>query len=349
MKFHKINGMLGEDEMKKIRLNMDRKMAYDCIEDTDFSDYMKSHVEPYLNKLKTFGLYERENEKPLYFEGYMLEKAEGTVVVAHGFGESIQKYKEVIYYFLTEHYNVFLLDHRGHGKSVRETGNSDFSLTHIDNFMDYIEDFRGFIEEIVVSMVGTDFPFYIYAHSMGGAIAARYLQMYPGRIKKAVLTAPMLDLYMTMPQIQAQAISYYMVKVGRGKDYIAGHKPFCGTENFKESSSSSRERYEYYFRKKVADQELQNNAGSYSWLYESIKIIKKIQREKRKIQIPICIFTAEKDDLVTREGQVALAKRTPDSQLVLIPGSKHEIYMAPAGIQRQYWRYIFSFLKEKQK
>lgn len=335
--------------MKKIRLNMERKGAYACIEDTEYSKYMKNHVEPYLDGLKKFGLYEREKEKPLYYEGYMLDDAIGTVIVAHGFCESVQKYKEVIYYFLKEHYNVFLLDHRGHGKSVRETGNSDFSLTHIENFMNYVEDFRGFIEEIAVPMAGKNGPFYIYAHSMGGAIATRYLQMYPGRIKKAILTAPMLDLYMTMPQIQAKAISHYMVKTGRGASYIAGQKPFNSSEAYEKSSSSSRARYEYYFNKRIANQELQNNAGSYSWLYESIKIIKKIQKEKRQIQIPICIFSAEKDNLVTREGQLAIAKRTPDAQLVLVPESKHEIYMAPAWIQRQYWRYIFDFLKEKRK
>lgn len=333
--------------MKKIRLNLKRKRAYPCIEDMGFAEYMKSNVEPYLDHLKRGGLYEREKGKYLYFESYMLERAIGTVVVAHGFTESIQKYKEVIYYFLREQYNVFLLDHRGHGKSVRETGNSDFSLTHVENFMSYVEDFRGFIEEIVVPSTGTDKPFYVFAHSMGGAIAVRYLQMYPGRIQKAILTAPMLDIQMTIPQVEAEAISHYMVRTGRGTHYIAGQRPFNEAETFEESSGSSKERYEYYFQKKLADQELQNNAGSYSWLYESIKIVKQIQKEKRKIQIPICIFSAEKDHLVKRAGQLAIAKKTPDSQLVLVPETKHEIYMAPAWIQRQYWRYIFDFLKDK--
>ena len=334
--------------MKKIRLNMERKDAYSCIGDTEFEDYMKSNVEPYLNQLKKSGLYEREEGKYLYFEGYMLEDAIGTVIVSHGFTESIQKYKEVIYYFLKEHYNVFLMDHRGHGKSVRETGNSDFSLTHVESFSSYVEDFRGFIEEIVVDYAGTDNPFYIFAHSMGGAIAVRYLQMYPGRIQKAILSAPMLDIQMTMPQVEAEAIAYYMVKTGRGRCYIAGQTPFPGEAAFQESSSSSKERYEYYFHKKLKNKELQNNAGSYSWLYESIKIVKKIQKEKRKIQIPICIFSAEKDELVKRAGQLAIAKKTPDSQVVLVPESKHEIYMAPARIQRQYWRYIFHFLKDSR-
>ena len=94
---------------------------------------------------------------------------------------------------------------------------------------------------------------------------------------------------------------------------------------------------------------MQNNAGSYSWLYEALKAVKQIEKEKRKIQIPMCIFTAEYDALVSRRGQIDLAKKTPDSYLVLVEGTKHEIYMAPARIQSQYWRYIFCFLKKGEE
>lgn len=332
--------------MKKIRLNLEGKKSYSCIEDEVYCEQMQNIVEPYLNQIKKTGCYEREKGKYLYYENYMAKDAVGTVIIAHGFTESVEKYKEVIFYFLKEHYNVFILDHRGHGKSVRELKNSDFSLTHVNDFDDYVEDFRGFIEEIAVSQAGTQLPFYIFAHSMGGAISARYLQMYPGRIAKAVLTAPMLDIKLGMPPVRAEAISCYMVKTGRGEDYITGQTPFSSKYSFEKSSCSSRERYEYYFNKKLSCPELQNSAGSYSWLFESLKAVKKIEKEKRKIQIPLCIFTAEYDDLVSRRGQIDLAEKTPDSRLILVEDTKHEIYMAPARIQRQYWRYIFAFLRE---
>ena len=332
--------------MKKIRLNLERKRGYPCIADEIYCEQMKNVVEPHLECVKNSGWYEREAGKYLYYENYMAEGAVGTVIAVHGFTESVEKYKEAIFYFLTEHYNVFLLDHRGHGKSVRELKNSDFSLTHIIKFEDYIEDLRGFIEEVAVNRVGIQLPFYIFAHSMGGAIAARYLQMYPGRIAKAVLTSPMLDIRLEISPVLAEAVSYYMVKTGRGEDYIMGQIPFQKKYSFDESSCSSRERYEYYFNKKMSSPELQNNAGSYSWLFEALKTVKKIEKEKRKIQIPVCIFIAEHDNLVSRRGQIALAEKTPDSCLIFVEDTKHEIYMAPKKIQRQYWRFIFDFLKD---
>ncbi|MDO5410462.1 MAG: alpha/beta hydrolase [Lachnospiraceae bacterium] len=335
--------------MRKIRLNMERKDGYPCVKDQNYEETMQMVVEPYLKQFKKSGWYEREENKPLYYEMYMPDEAVGSVIISHGYTESIQKYKEVIYYFLKEHYNVFLMDHRGHGKSFREVGNNDFSLTHVVKFSDYVEDLNGFIEEIAVKKAGEDNPFYLYAHSMGGAIGTRYLQLYPGRIKKAVLTAPMLDIKLNIPRIEAEAVAHYMVKTGRTKKYIIGQKAFSGEEAFEEASCSSRERYDYYFKKRAADRELQNNAGSYSWLYESLRVIKQIEKEKTQIQIPVCIFSAENDDLVTMGGHLALARKTPDSRLIFVPETKHEIYMAPSRIQEQYWRYLFAFLKGKSK
>lgn len=331
--------------MRKIKLNMQQKNAYPCICDAEYKEMMKNKVEPYLNQKKQYGFYEREKGKYLYYESYQAEKPVGIVIVSHGFTECAEKYKEVIYYFLNEHYHVFLLDHRGHGKSVRENRKSDFSLTHVKHFSDYVEDFRGFIEEIVVPKAGTELPFYIYAHSMGGAIASRYLQMYPGRVQKAVLTAPMLGIQLGMPQIAAEIISNWMCKTGKSEAYIMGQGAFQVNACFEESCGSNRERFEYYHQKRLIEPELQNTAGSYSWLREAIKATKIIRKEKRQIQIPVCIFSAAEDDLVTLEGQLRLAEKTPESYLVRVPGTKHEIYMASEQVQRQYWRFLFKFLR----
>ena len=91
--------------MKRIRLNMEGKNAYPCIEDECYSNQMKNMVEPYLDGLKKDGWYEREKGKYLYYESYLQENAVGTMIVSHGFTESVEKYREVIYYFLKEHYS----------------------------------------------------------------------------------------------------------------------------------------------------------------------------------------------------------------------------------------------------
>ena len=332
--------------MKKVRLDFTKEKVYPCIPDEGYEKTMKEKVEPYVNQWKEEGWYEREKGKFLYYEGYRIPGAVGTVIISHGYTESIEKYREVIYYFLKEHYHVFLLEHRGHGRSFRDTESEDVSLTHINDYEEYVEDFHGFIEEIVVQAVEEELPFYIYAHSMGGAIAARYLQMYPGRIRKAVLSTPMLGIQLGMPEFCAAFIARTMIKAGRKEAYIISQKAFSSKSTFEENYCSDKARFAYYMEKRISNRKFQNNAGSYSWLNEALRMIHAIRDEKRQIQIPVCIFSAEKDSLVTRKGQLDLARKTPDSRLVLVEQSKHEIYMAPVRIQEQYWRYLFGFLRE---
>ena len=44
----------------------------------------------------------------------------GAVVISYGFTENARKYSELIWYFLLDGYSVCVLEHRGHGYSVRD-------------------------------------------------------------------------------------------------------------------------------------------------------------------------------------------------------------------------------------
>ena len=132
--------------MKKIRLQMNECQGYPCIKDAGYAQQMQEVIEPYLETCRKNGYYERQTGMPLYYETYTVENPKGNVVIVHGFTENVEKYWEVIYYFIKEKYQVYLMDHRGHGKSFREAGDLDCSLTHVENFEDYIEDLHGFIE-----------------------------------------------------------------------------------------------------------------------------------------------------------------------------------------------------------
>ena len=47
----------------------------------------------------------------------------GAIVISHGFTEFAEKYDELVWYFLLAGYSVCVLEHRGHGKSVRDVDN----------------------------------------------------------------------------------------------------------------------------------------------------------------------------------------------------------------------------------
>ena len=60
------------------------------------------------------------------------------VVISHGFTENAEKYKEIVYYFIKEHFHVYLPEHCGHGKSYRLV--EDPSLVYVDSYHRYVED-----------------------------------------------------------------------------------------------------------------------------------------------------------------------------------------------------------------
>ena len=127
----------------------------------------------------------------LYYELYPRKEASATIVICHGFCESSEKYWEFIHYFYSAGFQVAVWDQRGHGKSFRE--GTDANVVHVEDFEEYVKDLHVFMEK-VVKPFSAGGRLYLYAHSMGGCVGARYLEQYPADFEKAVLNAPMLAL-----------------------------------------------------------------------------------------------------------------------------------------------------------
>jgi lysophospholipase len=115
------------------------------------------------------------------------------LVISSGRTEGYLKYKELSFDLFNLGFNIFLIDHRGQGLSERALENTHKG--YVENFQYYVDDLAVFIDNIVnPHCIGSNQiqkP-YLLAHSMGGAIAARYLQDYPDSIQAAVLSSPML-------------------------------------------------------------------------------------------------------------------------------------------------------------
>ena len=184
------------------------------IADEKYIDFMNNTVTPALASRCRSGYFPVDEHTSLYYEYYLADHANGSIVISHGFAESLEKYKEVTYYFLLNHYHVFLIDHRGHGHSSREE--EDISKVHVSHFSDYAADLHSFLQTIAFPVSGK-LPFYLYAHSMGGAIGALFLETYPNFFSKAVLSAPLLRMNTgSIPAWTAFLISAVMKQVGKG-------------------------------------------------------------------------------------------------------------------------------------
>lgn len=322
--------------------------TYDVIPDSVFLDTMRDTVVPFLKERRHPVLIPRENELKLYCEYFLpiAETGKGTIFISHGFTESSDKFHEVIYYMLQEGYGVCIEDHRGHGRSRRpDETNVAGTATHVDHFQDYVDDVHYVVEHIIKKNLPG--PYYLYAHSMGGAIAVTYLEQHPGFFEKAVLTAPMLEINRHgIPLHLAKFMTSLVCALGKGREFFWGQKPFSPVENFADSPTTCPERYLYYFRQQLENPNYQSGGSSFRWALESVRADELLLRPSNcaKVTIPVLLFQAEDDFFVNPGGQDQFIDQIPNGQLVFAPGTKHEIYMSGANVLEKYWKAIFSFL-----
>lgn len=318
--------------MNKVSLETFTK-KYPIIPSKELIHIMQSIIEPYLK--------EREEEftlpGPIHGSIYKADRSKGTIMVSHGFTESTRKYKELIYYFLQEGYNVCIHDHRNHGYSRKAAQDR----THIDSYKDYLSDF----DQVVNQKLKTcPEPYYLFCHSMGGMIGTNYVESHP-IFKKVVLSSPMLEVNRGgIPYFAAKTMASVACAVKKGNALLPGQGSFNAQEDFENSASSCYERYKVYFDQQVQDEFLQSGGPTYSWTNEAFKGCKNILKKCENIKVPVLLFQADKDDFVLPGGQEQFISKIKDGQIIFIPTSKHEIYLSEDFVVEKYIQVIFDFL-----
>lgn len=319
------------------------------IRENNYKESMETIVEPYLMERKLELWLEREEGKKIHCVKYTADNGKGVVMISHGFTESIEKYTEVIYYFLKMRYHVYIIEHCGHGFSYRLVEN--MSLVHVDSYERYVEDFM-FVAEYA-KREHEDLPFYLYGHSMGGGIAAVVSAESVDFFSKVVLTSPMIrPVTGKLPWTVAKKGCEKSCKEGKAADFIGEQTSYQGRENFEESCSLSKARFDYYQDKKFNEVHYQTCAASYGWMNEAVRMNDYLQKEGwKKIVVPMLVFQAENEYLVSKEEQDRFVKKIAkkgisDSKLVKVPGCKHEIYNADDETVMKYWKKIFAFFEK---
>lgn len=329
--------------MKKETLDLTQKCRVECLPEDILEQRMEEEAEPFLQKVRVSGMIKTTENKGLYYELYPQKNAKGTIVVSYGFTESCLKYHELLYYFYREGYQAAIMDHRGHGRSMREV--EDMTVVHIELFSRYVKDLHHFVEKKVKPMADGK-PLYLFAHSMGGCIGTFYLEQYPDDFKRAVLTAPMLGVKLGgCPAWAARVLCDMEVFRGKGTERLFTQSAFDPDESFEECSASSEARHAWYMKKRREDENYQTSSGSYYWGKEAINAGEFVvsRKQAEKVRASVLLFQAEYDSLVKPEPQDRFISRIADGRLVFVPGVRHEIYRAPNEVLQPYLEEIFRF------
>ena len=312
-------------------------MEAKLIEEERYEEQMTGIVEPYLQQYAVCG-----NLEGLYFEFYEHPSPKGTIVISFGFTESCEKYHELIYYMHKEGYQAAIIDHRGHGKSLREV--KDLQLVHVESFSQYVEDLHRLIITEVMPRTEKK-PLYLYAHSMGGCIGTLYLEKYPETFQKAVLNAPMYGINNGgIPDFAAKLLCRMAILTGKKKERLFTTGRFDPDEPFENSGGDSRARYNYYLKLRREHEEYQTNCASYGWALQAMKAGKKAIAPKHAsgISTPVLLFQAANDAFVRAKEQDLFLCRVPDGKKV-VKESRHEISRMMNDQLVSYLEEVFAF------
>ncbi len=314
------------------------------LSEKNYDAVMAGTVEPALKKLREDISLPLTAGGTLHAEVYEQSTAVRAVVILHGYTESAEKFREMTWYFLRAGFNVYAVDHRGHGQSAREV--DDTSITHIGHFDDYLSDLEDFMAQIVLQRTA-NLPRTLYAHSMGGAIGAFALMRHPEWFERAVLTAPMIAAStFPLPRCAGLAIAEHMVRKGKGSKRAFVGKPFNpDDEKFESACSTSRARFDYYLQKRITQPLLQNCSPSYAWVREALSVTPKLLSPDhcRKIITPLLLCQATHDKVVCLSEQEQFVRQIPCAKLERFD-AKHEIYMSGNDVMEKYVPTVISFL-----
>lgn len=314
----------------------------------DYARIMQQQVEPYLAELRQEGCFDSKDGLSIHYEMYQLPDSRGSVVISHGFTESAEKFREVAFRMLQRGYSVFSIDHRGHGHSGRLV--EPWFLTHVDNFVDYVEDFERFVDQIVRPASGGR-PMFVFGHSMGGAVAALAVIRRPKCFDRAVLNAPMIQARAyDLPLKVAQWASRALCAVGLSRRVMFGFaKEFNPNEDFATSCSANRDRFDYYQEKRRNTPCLRNCSPTIGWVRNAMDVTDVLldSANAGAIERPLLLLQAENDGSVVNEAQDRFIAMVPKGELVMIPGSKHEIFMSGDDVLETYYAKLFGFLEEE--
>ncbi len=117
----------------------------------------------------------------LYGESLLPDGApRAIVVIVHGYGEHLGRYRHVAAHLAARGYAVCALDHRGHGRS-------DGTRAYVDRFDQFVDDLHQFVT--LVRAEHPDLKVFMFGHSMGALMSLAYALRYQTQLAGLIVSS----------------------------------------------------------------------------------------------------------------------------------------------------------------
>lgn len=240
----------------------------------------------------------------LYYHGWEAEDARAAILLVHGLAEHGGRYADLGRRMASYGLSVYALDLRGHGLSDGRRG-------HVERFELLLQDVDRFRREI--EGITDDVPMFILGHSMGGLIAARYIEEYEPRFRGAIITSPWLATGMGIPQwkiVAAGALNKVMpalpLDAGINEEFLS-HDPVVVA--------------------RYRDDPLVHGKITPRLFAEASMAMGLVMQRSERIRIPILFLLAGDDRIVDTKKSEAFARslKISDVTIRVLPDYYHEV------------------------
>jgi|TARA_B100000614_G_scaffold258731_2_gene281667 lysophospholipase len=270
----------------------------------------------------------------------------GTVFLFGGRTEFAEKYFEVIGELRARGFAVVTLDWRGQGLSTRML--PDARKGHIDDFATFDRDLARFMGEVAPSFPK---PWTALAHSMGGQILLRALHDRPEWFSRAVFSAPMLGLnFAKWMERGVRATINLMHLLGKDDLYVPGGTPKANDEIPFEQNILTHDERRYGVLQALTRTEpkLGLGAATVGWLHAAFRAMDEAASPAflASVKVPVLICEAAGDKLVSSVALAHAAAHLPQSTLVIVPGSGHEILIERDAARAVFWKAFDEFMAQ---
>ncbi len=265
---------------------------------------------------------------PVAYRVFRASPEKGAVVFVPGRTEPVLKHTETFLDLVGQGYSVYALDPRGQGASGRMLDNPQ--IGYVEYFTDYVADLRTLVDD-VVRATPHDHVF-LFAHSMGGAIALSYVHRYPRAVEAVALSSPMVRIELAESALGTGVLaSVALTACNLGG---SGYAPGQGDESLDVDDDQvfadnrvthSRPRYDVYLRMLRARPELLLGGPSSRWVCESLLAGSHLEADAEDNETPTLMFIAGADEIVSVPALDDYCDAAPACQSVRFPTARHEV------------------------
>ena len=244
------------------------------------------------------------NNSRIYGSYIQPTEIKGVVVLVHGFGEHLGRYKDsVVPMLMNSKFAVVAYDNIGHGKSGGKRG-------HCPNYEALLD-----ILDLMIVKTGSLFPntpLFLYGHSMGGNLVLNYALRYNAELKGIIASSPYLRLGFEPPKWK-MVLGKLMLKIWPSITLPSGLDP-NGISRIKEEVE------------KYKSDPLVHDKVSPMYSFPIIDAGKWAIANASKLKVATLLIHGTGDPIIDYHGSQEFHDNSNNTTLFLIDGGFHELH-----------------------